>query len=69
MAKSPTYPPIYGELQILDINSLVGWGCLTNYGYKGGQITWRMRGEITGQIDYAVQYGPDEVYLLVSYRY
>ena len=65
MEKSPTY----GELQILDINSLVGWGCFEQYGYKGNQLTWRMRGEITGQIDYAVQYGPDEVYLLVSYRY
>ena len=69
MAKEPTYPPLFGELQAIEIKNLIGWGYLTNYGYKCGSMTWRMRGNITAQIDFAVQYSPDEVYLQVGYSY
>lgn len=69
MAKSATYPPLFGELQRIEIKDVIRWGYLANYGYKSGSMTWRMRDNITAQIDFSVQYSPDEVYLQVNYSY
>lgn len=69
MAKDATYPPLFGELPTIEIKNLIGWGYLTNHGWKSGTSTWRMRGDVTAQIGFAVWYGPDEVYLQLSYTY
>ena len=69
MAKEPTHPPLFGELQSIEMKDVIRWGYLTNYGYKSGSMTWRIRGNITAQIDFSVQYSPDEVFLRVNYSY
>lgn len=69
MAKDATYPPLFGELQTIEIKTLIGWGYLTEHGWKSGTATWRMRGDITAQIDFSIHYGPDETYLQFNYSY
>ena len=69
MAKGATYPPLFGELQTIEVKNLIGWGYLTQPGWKSGTATWRMRGDITAQIEFMVWFAPDEVYLQLSYIY
>ena len=69
MAKDPTFPPLFGTLQTIEIKNLTGWGYLTKYGKKSGTATWKMRGDLTAQIGFMLWYAPDEVYLQLLYSY
>jgi hypothetical protein len=69
MAKDATHPPLFGELQTLEVKNLIGWGYLTQHGCKSGTFTWRIDGNVTAQVGGMVWYSPDEVYLQLSYRY
>lgn len=69
MAKDAVYPPLFGQLQVIEIKNLIGWDCLNRFGWKSGTMTWRVWDNITAQVDYGVQYAPDEVFLQLSYTH
>lgn len=69
MAKHPTFPIIYENQTILELKTLIGWGCLAQYGQCRSTLVWRCRGEKTAEVGVLVYNSSDERYLQLSYNY
>ena len=60
--------PIIDEMHTINIKSLNEWGYLNADTRKGGTITWRMRGEVTGSINIESELAIGVSALVLSYN-
>ncbi|HVI43492.1 MAG TPA: hypothetical protein VM802_01425 [Chitinophaga sp.] len=69
MAKIGTYPTTFEQRKSVSISDLRKWGYLKPGSWQSGTITWSRNGEITSQINIAVNMQSDRPYLELSYNW